>query len=52
MLQDSQLIVDAGAGTQGTFSLEEAEGMHFVSRSRRWTEAEAVWLARHPLPGA
>ena len=50
-MQGTQLILDVGQGSLGTFSLEDGEGLHFKVRTRLWTDAEAAWLAAHPLPG-
>lgn len=43
-LQGSQLTLDVKPGSQGSFSLEDAEGLHFVTRSRLWTDAESLAL--------
>lgn len=48
-LQGSQIILDVGQGSLGTFSLEDAEGLHFKARTRLWDDAESAWLAAHPL---
>lgn len=48
-LQATQLILDVAPGSLGTFSLEDADGQHFLTRSRLWTDAELAWLAAHPL---
>lgn len=48
-LQGTQLILDVGQGSLGTFSLEDGEGLHFKSSTRLWTDEEAAWLAAHPL---
>lgn len=37
-LLSTQLVIDVAPGSQGTFSLEDAEGLHFVGRSRLWPE--------------
>jgi uncharacterized protein (DUF779 family) len=50
-LQGTQLILDLGQGSLGTFSLEDAEGLHFKARTRLWSDEESAWLAAHPLPG-
>lgn len=42
-LVGSQLTLDVAPGSRGTFSLEEGEGVHFVSRTRLWTDEE--WQA-------
>lgn len=49
-LQGTQLILDVGSGSLGTFSLEDAEGLHFRARTRLWTDDESAWLQAHPLP--
>jgi uncharacterized protein (DUF779 family) len=41
-LAGSQLTLDVAPGSLGTFSLEDADGVHFVTRSRLWTDEE--WL--------
>jgi uncharacterized protein (DUF779 family) len=38
-----QLTLDVAPGSLGTFSLEDADGHHFVARTRLWTDEE--WLA-------
>jgi uncharacterized protein (DUF779 family) len=43
-LQGSQLTLDVAPGSQGSFSLEDAEGLRFVTRSRLWTDAESRTL--------
>lgn len=48
-LQGTQLILDVGVGSLGSFSLEDAEGLHFRARTRLWTDEESAWLAAHPL---
>lgn len=50
-MQGTQLTLDVGQGSLGTFSLEDGEGLHFKARQRLWTDEEAAWLAAHPLPG-
>lgn len=42
-LLGSQLTLDVAPGSLGTFSLEDADGHHFVTRTRLWTEEE--WQA-------
>ena len=42
--QHSQLLIDAVPGRASGFSLEGGTGLHFVTRSRLFTEAEASWL--------
>jgi uncharacterized protein (DUF779 family) len=42
-LEGSQLTLDVSPGSLGTFSLEDPEGLHFVTRSRVWTDDE--WQA-------
>ncbi len=39
-LMGSQLTIDVAPGSLGTFSLEDADGHHFVTRTRIWTDAE------------
>ncbi|WP_028310076.1 DUF779 domain-containing protein [Derxia gummosa] len=39
-LSGSQITLDVEAGSVGTFSLEDSEGVHFVARSRLWTDEE------------
>jgi uncharacterized protein len=39
-LMGSQLTLDVAPGSLGTFSLEDADGHHFVTRTRLWTESE------------
>ncbi|MEY2843318.1 MAG: hypothetical protein RI920_1355 [Pseudomonadota bacterium] len=39
-LMGSQLTIDVAPGSLGTFSLEDADGHHFVTRTRVWTDAE------------
>jgi hypothetical protein len=48
-LEGCQLTLDVAPGSQGSFSLEDAEGLHFVTRSRLWTDAESTLLQAHPL---
>lgn len=50
-MQGTQLTLDVGQGSLGTFSLEDGEGLHFKARSRLWSDEEAAWLAAHPLAG-
>lgn len=45
----TQLILDVGQGSLGTFSLEDGEGQHFKTTSRAWTDEEFAWLEAHPL---
>ncbi|NML14787.1 DUF779 domain-containing protein [Azohydromonas caseinilytica] len=40
----TQLIIDAEPGRGGMFSLESTLGLHFVTRSRLYDEAEWRWL--------
>jgi uncharacterized protein (DUF779 family) len=35
-----QLTLDVAPGSLGTFSLEDADGHHFVARTRLWTDEE------------
>lgn len=44
-LQGTQLTLDVAPGSQGSFSLEDAEGLHFVTHSRLWTDAESQALS-------
>ena len=39
-LMGSQLTLDVAPGSLGTFSLEDADGHHFVTRTRVWTDDE------------
>jgi uncharacterized protein (DUF779 family) len=39
-LMGSQLTIDVAPGSLGTFSLEDADGHHFVTRTRVWTDEE------------
>ena len=48
-MQGTQLILDVGQGSLGTFALEDAEGVHFKARTRLWSDEESAWLAQHPL---
>jgi len=48
--QHTQLIIDALPGMNDNFSLEGSEGMAFLTRSRLYTDEEAVKLS--PLVGA
>jgi uncharacterized protein len=50
-MQGTQLILEVGQGSLGTFSLEDGEGLHFKARTRLWNDEESAWLATHPLPG-
>ncbi len=45
-LLGSQLTLDVAPGSLGTFSLEDADGHHFVTRTRLWTEEEWQALER------
>ena len=40
----TQLTIDVVPGRGGMFSLEGPEGLRFLTRSRRFTEAEWAWL--------
>lgn len=51
-MQGTQLILDVGQGSLGTFSLEDGEGMHFKASARLWRDDELAWLTTHPLPAA
>jgi len=42
-LMGVQLTLDVAPGSLGTFSLEDADGHHFVARTRLWTDDE--WRA-------
>lgn len=48
-LQGSQILLDVGQGSLGTFSLEDGMGLHFKASTRLWNDAESAWLAAHPL---
>jgi uncharacterized protein (DUF779 family) len=48
-MQGTQVILDVGQGSLGTFSLEDADGLHFKARTRLWNDEESAWLAAHPL---
>ena len=48
-LMGSQLTLDVVPGSLGTFSLEDADGHHFVTRTRVWTDEE--WLALEAQKG-
>lgn len=48
-LQGTQIIIDVGQGSLGTFSIEDGEGLHFKASSRLWKDEESAWLAAHPL---
>ncbi len=48
-MQGTQLILDVGQGSLGTFSLEDAHGLHFKAQTRLWNDEESAWLAAHPL---
>ena len=48
-LQGTELTLDLGQGSLGTFSLENAEGVYFKTSTRLWTDEESAWLAAHPL---
>jgi uncharacterized protein len=48
-LQGTELTLDLGQGSLGTFSLENAEGAYFRTSTRLWTDEESAWLAAHPL---
>jgi len=43
--QHTQLIIDVVPGHGGMFSLEGAEGLRFLTRSRLYTDAESTELA-------
>lgn len=47
-LQATQLVIDLGQGSLGTFSLEDADGLHFKALSRLWPEPEALPEAQPP----
>lgn len=40
----TQLIIDVVAGRGGMFSLDNATGQRFLTRSRLFTDAESQWL--------
>jgi len=47
----TQLIIDVTSGRGGLFSLEGAEGVRFLTRSRLFTDAERAELAASgPIP--
>lgn len=48
-MEGTQLILDVGQGSLGSFSLEDGEGLHFKAATRLWSDAESAWLAAHPL---
>ena len=48
-MQGTQVILDVGQGSLGTFSVEDAEGLHFKVSTRLWNDEESAWLAAHPL---
>lgn len=48
-LQGSQILLDVGQGSLGTFSLEDGMGLHFKASTRLWNDEESAWLAAHPL---
>ncbi|HSI49369.1 MAG TPA: DUF779 domain-containing protein [Ideonella sp.] len=50
-LLGSQLTLDVLPGSQGSYSLEDPEGVHFVSLTRLWTDEEWQALAAQPVPG-
>jgi len=45
-----QLTLDVRAGSQGSYSLEDPEGVHFVSLTRLWTDEEWQVLSVQGLP--
>lgn len=48
-MQGTQTLLDVGQGSLGTFSLEDADGVHFKASTRLWNDEESAWLAQHPL---
>jgi uncharacterized protein (DUF779 family) len=44
-LMGSELTIDVAPGSLGTFSLEDADGHHFVTCTRVWTDEEWHALA-------
>ena len=44
-LGDAQLTLDVRSGCLGTMSLEDADGLHFVLRSRKLSAAELADLS-------
>lgn len=48
-MQGTQITLDVGQGSLGTFSLEDADGLHFKACTRLWTDDEAAQLLRQPL---
>ena len=44
-LGDAQLTLDVRSGSLGTMSLEDADGLHFVIRSRKLSAAELADLS-------
>jgi len=46
----TKLIIDVVPGRGGMFSLENGEGVRFLTRSRIYTEAEAGALAPVEIP--
>lgn len=48
-MQGTQLTLDVGQGSLGTFSLETSEDLHFKTATRLWNDDESAWLAMHPL---
>jgi hypothetical protein len=47
--QHTQLIIDVTEGRGGTFSLEAAEGVGFLTRSRLYADEEWAELSARPL---
>lgn len=47
--QPTQLTIDVVPGKSGMFSVEQPTGLRFLTRSRRYTDAENAWLAQHPV---
>jgi len=50
-LQGTQLTLDVAPGSLGSFSLEDAEELHFVTNSRLWTDAESARLGPMAVAG-
>lgn len=46
----TKLIIDVVPGRGGMFSLENGEGVRFLTRSRVYTEAETAQLAPVEIP--
>lgn len=46
--QHSQLIIDTIVGRGGVFSLDSAEGLRFLTRSRLYDDAEVPYIVEAP----